>query len=207
MKKCNKCEISKELTEFYRDKRRKDGRTGQCKECRSVYFKEHSKTDAFKASMEKYRTTDKYKVAIKKYRKKYEKTEKRKEWNKKWRSSPEQKERVSKNNKEFFSSEKGKEYMRKWRKTPQAKAKSNHNTAMRRARKKQACPIWLSKEQKKEIRNIYLECQRITLESGIMHHVDHILPLAGKTISGLHVPWNLQIIEGSVNCKKNNRLE
>lgn len=37
--------------------------------------------------------------------------------------------------------------------------------------------------------------------------VDHIIPLQGKNVSGLHVPENLQVIERSINSKKRNKYE
>ena len=40
--------------------------------------------------------------------------------------------------------------------------------------------------------------------SGIEHHVDHIIPLQGKKVSGLHVFSNLRVIPGSDNVKKSN---
>ena len=39
------------------------------------------------------------------------------------------------------------------------------------------------------------------------HHVDHIIPLHGKLVSGLHVESNLQVITQAANCTKSNKYE
>lgn len=57
------------------------------------------------------------------------------------------------------------------------------------------------------IRAIYAEAKRLTRETGIQHHVDHIIPLQGERVTGLHVETNLQILTGSENSRKRNRFE
>jgi len=45
-----------------------------------------------------------------------------------------------------------------------------------------------------------------TQASGTPHHVDHIIPLQGRKVSGLHVFSNLRVIPGSDNVKKSNKF-
>ena len=86
-------------------------------------------------------------------------------------------------------------------------AKMNVKLAARRAKKLQRTPPWLSKEDIKQIIAIYKESNRLTRQSSIKHHVDHIIPLVGENVSGLHVPTNLQILTATENYKKSNKYD
>jgi hypothetical protein len=69
---------------------------------------------------------------------------------------------------------------------------------------RQATPPWADFEA---ILRFYEEAQRLTLETGIPHHVDHVIPIKGKTVCGLHVQTNLRVITASENCQKHNTLD
>jgi hypothetical protein len=91
-----------------------------------------------------------------------------------------------------------------WRENNVDKRRSHQ--AFRRAKVKQATPPWLTKEHKAQIALVYKEALRLSNESGILYHVDHIVPLNGKTVSGLHVPWNLCAIPAEENHRKSNKF-
>lgn len=55
-----------------------------------------------------------------------------------------------------------------------------------------------------KIRAIYAEARRLTKETGVKYHVDHIYPLQNGLCCGLHVHENLQISTATENCQKNN---
>jgi uncharacterized protein YdaU (DUF1376 family) len=78
--------------------------------------------------------------------------------------------------------------------------------AARRARKRQAVPSWLTAEDRRELTVIYAEAQKLTVETAIKHEVDHIVPLAGQSVCGLHVPWNLQVLRKHENRAKGNAV-
>jgi hypothetical protein len=56
----------------------------------------------------------------------------------------------------------------------------------------------------KAIKCFYEIARRVTQCTGIRFEVDHIVPLRGRTVSGLHVPTNLRVIPKSMNSKKHN---
>jgi hypothetical protein len=67
-----------------------------------------------------------------------------------------------------------------------------------------ARPKWVDR---RALRTIKMEAQRLSVETGIAHHVDHIHPLQGDISCGLHVPWNLQVLPGAENCSKSNKTD
>ena len=78
--------------------------------------------------------------------------------------------------------------------------------AKRRAAKLQRTPPWLTKEHLQQIESVYELAKRLTDETGVMYHVDHIVPLRGEFVSGLHVPWNLRAIPATENRSKSNQF-
>ncbi len=77
------------------------------------------------------------------------------------------------------------------------------NANKRRAALKIATPSWVDHAA---IEAFYVEARRLTAETGILHEVDHIVPIQGKRVCGLHVEANLQILTKIDNVKKHSRF-
>jgi hypothetical protein len=78
------------------------------------------------------------------------------------------------------------------------KHKYIERNARRRAILHERTPAWLSPEQIAWMQSFYER-------TPVGHHVDHIVPLKGKDVSGLHVPWNLQYLSADENRRKYNK--
>lgn len=92
------------------------------------------------------------------------------------------------------------ELQRRWR--ANNPLSTHEHRQLRQARLKQATPRWLTLAQVDDMAAVYQESADKTHETGQAHHVDHIVPLAGKNVCGLHVPWNLQVLTAEENLKK-----
>lgn len=83
------------------------------------------------------------------------------------------------------------------------KDKINAKDSRIRASKLRAMPSWADERAI----NIYYERAKLIRDIGFDVHVDHIIPLNGKGICGLHVEYNLQIIPARENLSKGRRIE
>jgi 5-methylcytosine-specific restriction endonuclease McrA len=126
----------------------------------------------------------------------------------KYNTDSERRQTVLENNKKsktkIWSKEKENAYQEIWRK--ENKDRSDAIKAKYRASKFKASPSWLSDTHKEQIEVLYLLRDFLSEITNKSYHVDHIIPLQGKEVSGLHVPWNLQILEASENIRKKNKL-
>jgi hypothetical protein len=112
-----------------------------------------------------------------------------KETNKQWREA----------NKEHY-----KNYFVEYAKANRGKL--NAKWMQRDAAKKCRTPSWLDAQMKQQIEVEYSLAAWCTEVMNEPYHVDHIVPLQGKTVSGLHVPWNLQVIPAKLNQQKSNHF-
>lgn len=78
--------------------------------------------------------------------------------------------------------------------------------SVRKRRHRSATPPWITKQQKLEMRKLYLNAQRLTKLTGERYVVDHIVPLINPEVCGLHVPWNLRVMTQEENLRKSNKL-
>ena len=159
MKTCNKCNIAKELTEFYRHKKHKDGRSYTCKMCHNKARKEYYQDNK---DREKQLATLWVKNNPQKHREYY---------------------------RSYYNNNRHKEIQR---------------GRIKQLKRKQCMPEWADLDA---IKVVYDEAKRLTLMHGTSYHVDHIIPLQGKLVCGLHVHTNLRVLPAKENLSKSNTYD
>ena len=87
------------------------------------------------------------------------------------------------------------------------KAVINAAVARRKAAKLKRTPKWLTKFDKLKIQCVYAIAAMLTRVNNEPWHVDHVVPLQGDLVSGLHVPSNLQVMRGVENVRKHKKFE
>ena len=99
--------------------------------------------------------------------------------------------------KAYGQTEEGKARRKKHNNSEEGRATVNAISAKRRASKLQRTVGWT---ELKKIKDFYKLCPP-------GYHVDHIIPLQGKLVSGLHVLANLQYLPAAENLSKGNKFE
>jgi hypothetical protein len=84
---------------------------------------------------------------------------------------------------------------------------SRANVAKRRAARMKRTPVWLTEDDHWMMRQAYKLAELRTKIFGFVWHVDHIIPLQGENVSGLHTPNNLQVIPWAENISKGNSYQ
>ena len=97
--------------------------------------------------------------------------------------------------------EKGLERLKNW----DNPAKHLARTRKRQASKLQRTPVWLTAEDHRLMTDYYQMAKELEAIFPWKQHVDHIVPLQGKLVSGLHTPLNLQILSEAANLQKSNK--
>jgi len=81
------------------------------------------------------------------------------------------------------------------------------SAAKRRSVKLQRTPAWLTDFDRLKIKCLYSVAAMLTRENKESWHVDHVIPLQGNLVSGLHVPSNMRVLRGKENISKHNNFE
>ena len=147
-----------------------------CKPCFYEYNKKYRANNIIKTRLYNKTHRDKNKVRIYTYRKHY---------------GANNVERIKKSQKSYRENNKD---------------KVNALSALRRCTKLQRTPKWLTLDDKWIIKEVYHLAQLRTKMLGFEWHVDHIIPLQAKNVSGLHAPNNLQVIPAKQNLSKHNKF-
>ena len=216
MKKCNKCSEIKDLSCFNKKTSSRDGLAGQCRACCRKYYTEN-RQKILKKCQENYilkrelliqKSRDfrkNNKEIVKKTNKQYYDNNKSSIVESTRAYFKENREKMLDKMKKYHikNIESIKNRKKEYRKNNQPIINAANNK--RRCQKINATPKWLTKEDFKKIKNIYIQAKELEKLDGIKRHVDHIVPLQGEDVCGLHVPWNLQILTALENIKKGNR--
>jgi hypothetical protein len=194
MKECRLCGELKDLSLFFK---RKDSPTGfrtECKACiikktRNWYYANHETNKEWHRQHHK----------------------KRVEANPNWYAEnyAKNKDRMSAYDAMYYrikNKEKRIQQVKGW--VQNNRGRANANKQAYKVAKMQACPPWVRADE--DLMWMMAEAYELAVVRtdllGFPWHVDHVVPLRGKNVSGLHVPWNLQVIPGRENMSKSNKL-
>ena len=217
-KTCKICDQAKPLSLFSKFVKMADGHLNQCKSCLNKKNRERNELNReFKrAQAESYRRRDGVMTRAEFHEKLRANKRPRSEVARK--SNEKNKARIQAYQKAYTEANRerlqiknalNKDRKREWQRQ-YLKANPGHSAAYvakRHAAKLQRTPAWLTKFDLLKIKCMYQVAAMRNRESGYAWHVDHIIPLQGVFVSGLHVPDNLRVIPAVDNMRKNNHYE
>lgn len=182
LKKCRICFVEKPFDMFSKRAKSKDGMQSFCRQCRSERYRENK--DHVLKTHQEYRLANRGKERETEalYREKNREKLREKYLHFYYKNHDSNKEAMMLRQKQ-----------RPW--IYQA------HMAARRSRLKNATPKWVCLQ---EIRSLYRRATNLSIETGVKHHVDHIVPLTSRTVCGLHSLDNLQILTACENKSKYN---
>jgi len=173
---CSKCGFEKHESDFYFQNKYKGKLQKRCKECAKASSKEWAERN--KDKVKKWREDNRART-------------------KAWRIA----------NSDKLKAYARKAYDKKLEKQGKTRKKGenypNANAVISRNKHLESTFYGLSDAAKTSCEVIYEIRKNLDKETGVKHHVDHIVPICGVNVSGLHVPWNLRVVPSSINYKKN----
>jgi hypothetical protein len=217
VKPCSKCKTIKNASEFSPDKKNKSGLSSWCKECSKKRANERywenpekaraKKNEKYAADPIKHRqyvknSADKDREGhnARRRKRRAENPELYRGPKRKAYANDPEKFRAERKSYRQANLEKEKAYQKEW-------TQKNIDWVLaynsrRRAEKLNATPSWLNKEHEEQIAALYELSRNLRESTGLDHQVDHKHPLKGENFSGLHVPWNLEVVTRSENARK-----
>lgn len=193
MKVCSICKTEKPLSEFYARSDYPEKRHSHCKLCAKTHhgpkYRANHKTDIKAWHAQHY----------------IEKQDEIKARNSAWQKAnlESSRARVARHRAKDVEKarRKTRESARRW--YAKHKPKSVANGKRYVLLKQKRMPSWANQQY---IADMYMLAALVSEATGIKYHVDHIVPLRGKKVCGLHVEHNLQVIPASENLQKGERF-
>lgn len=207
MKTCTKCGETKTVAEFGKHSHHRDGLQSHCKVCKraadAARIAANPELNREKASAWYAANPEKARASRAKWY--TENIDTARANNAKWRAENSEKVLARVSAWQAANPDKKRAYCAKW---AFANPENRRATAQnRRAAKIKATPSWFSDADRKTLLALCAEAKSRELATGESWHVDHIIPLQGKTACGLHIADNWQLLPAKVNLSKSNKLD
>jgi hypothetical protein len=191
-KACKKCGEVKTFDLFTKSSTTKSGVTANCRVCHLDNRKESYQRNKVQAAKYQVKYKAENKEAVRANAVRYEEENKKIISIRKHNYYQENKEAISLVHSEYRNNNKD---------------KINALQAKRRAAKLQAIPCWFSELDDFVLSEAYSHAKHLEELTGVKYHVDHIVPLQGNLVSGLHCADNIQVITATENLTKSNKWE